>query len=176
MIDIETQAMELVVGSLVAVIAYFFVLRRFADIAQPTRLKLAKCGESILLSSPGAERARQIAFYLDNAFSGWVMLFAAIVLPFVALFFVVKKATGRFELTAQSNKEDDRVMLLFTASAFAANPICGSIVAIEAVAIAFLLILIFGTPGVVSAVIEDFIRAEIAILGRKSAPDGSIAA
>jgi hypothetical protein len=164
--EIETRILGMVIFGLAALCVYYIILRRAADVVQPLRLKMAVLGERILLSCPSTSRASQIRFYLDNAFSGWVMPAAAVLLPVAALLGVVKHFTGRFELTHESNKEDRKIALLFTASTFAANPFFGLIVAVEFLIISALLLIAAGPPTLMAA-LEEFARVEVAVLERR---------
>jgi len=156
------QWSAILVGS---TLAYCLVLRRFADLAQPYRLRIAELGEGILASRPSLTRAQQTEFYLDNAFSGWIMPFAVAVVPFAAALGVAKYLWGGFSLSQHANKEDDTMSLLFLASAFASNPLFGAVFFVEC-AVLVLVVIVFAGPRAMMAAIAEFIRVEVALLGR----------
>jgi hypothetical protein len=106
--------------------AYLFVLRRLADVAQPYRLELAELGEQLLAEPCSPERKQQASFYLDNAFKGWIAPFAALVLPFAAVTVLI-----RSDRRPALNPDDRRMSLLFGLSVFAANPLFGTVLAVE---------------------------------------------
>jgi ABC-type antimicrobial peptide transport system permease subunit len=149
---------------LVYMLAYFFVLRRFASFVQPYRLRMAQLGEEILAGRVTAARAEQISFFLDNAFSGWVMAGAILVFPFAVFWGTAKYAFGGFSLTAQFDKDDQKMVVLFALSAFAANPLCGTIFAVEAAIFVFIVVMLAGQSALMAA-IGEFIRLETLLLG-----------
>jgi hypothetical protein len=136
-------------GAAAAYLGYLFVLRRLANVAQPYRLQLAELGERILAHHPARDRAELISFYLDHAFSGWVALFAALALPFVALTAVLESASRR----PPPNPDDKRMSLLFAVSAYAANPLFGTVLAAELFVITLLLVMLSGPQALARAMV-----------------------
>jgi hypothetical protein len=156
-----------------ALCGYAVVLRRFADFVQPYRLSMAARGEAILASAPSPQRAGQTLFYLDHAFSGWVMACAVFVLPLAAARGILNHCLGKVALSPPVNRDDARMACLFFLSACASNPACGLLVAAECAIIAFVLV-ILSSPPVLMAVLAEFLRLEAALLGHAT-PTGSLA-
>jgi hypothetical protein len=144
---------------------YAVVLRRFADFVQPYRLSMAERGEAILAAAPSPQRASQTLFYLDHAFSGWVMACAVFVLPLAAARGVLNHCFGKVPLSAPVNRDDARMAGLFFLSACASNPACGLIVATECAIIAFVLVIVSSPPALM-AVLAEFARLEAVLVGR----------
>jgi len=138
---------------------YVIVLRRLADFVQPYRLSMAERGEKLLASAPSPQRASQILFYLDHAFSGWVMACAVFVLPLAAARGVVKHYLGTTGPSLPTNRDDGRMAGLFLLSAFASNPACGLIVAFECAIITLL-----AGPPTLMAVLGEFFRMETGLV------------
>jgi hypothetical protein len=148
-------------GAAAAYLAYLFTLRRLADVAQPYRLQLAELGERILTEPPAPDRAQQVSFYLDHAFSGWVALFAALALPFVALTAMLEPGAKRPLPTT----DDKRLSALFAVSAYAANPLFGTLVAAELFVITLLLVVLSGPAALARAlaILQILQKAEQAV-------------
>jgi hypothetical protein len=125
---------------------------------------MADLGGKILASGASPRRAAQIEFYLDNAFSGWVMAVAIFVFWIAAFSGMRKYCFKRFSLKEQPNIEDNKMAVLFLASAFAANPLCGIVFAVECAVFAFIVVVLAGQSAMVAAA-SEFIRLETVLLG-----------
>ena len=150
MIGPEILLLKIIAVVVAAVCTYLVLVRRLADLVQPYRLRLAELGEEMLGSgdlTPGRER--QIRFYLDNAFNGWIMTVAALAVPFVAIFGLTASLAGR--RPPRVIEQDDRTSLLFALSVFAANPLFGTIVAIEIFIFGILLPVVAGHRALIAA-------------------------
>jgi hypothetical protein len=167
MINVETSIIKYATEFALASLLYGWILRRLADLVQPLRLRLAVLGERVLGSNPSRSRRDQTEFYLDHTFSGWVMPVASVGFPIAALFGLLKYAAGKFELTPEPNEEDDRMMLMFSGSVFAANPLFGSIVVVEFAIVALLSLMLAGPPAVM-AILAEFSRLEMVVFARRA--------
>jgi tetrahydromethanopterin S-methyltransferase subunit B len=136
-------------------ILYVFLLRRLADLVQPYRLRMAEVGEGLLCERPPEPIAEQIRFYLDNAFSGWFMLVAAIALPAIILCILVMCLTraGRKKLSQEQNI-NEKLVALFLISTFAANPLFGIVLGAELLTFGLLAILIAGPTALMAALAQ----------------------
>jgi hypothetical protein len=157
------------------VCAYALLLRRLAFLAQPARLRMAEHGERLLASDLPSGRAEQIRFCLDNAFDGWVVFVAALVFPLIAVFgplYLLSK--GRMAKAAVGS--DERYFAeLFAISAFAANPLFGTIAVAEFAILGFLLLLISG-PQLVADVLTLLVDIERRAQGRHGQVSGTATA
>ena len=138
----------------VCVIIYMFALRRLADLAQPYRLHLAEVGEAMLGEDISEERETLIRFCLDNAFSGWVMVVAAVAFPvsvLVGAYDSIMRRSKQSE-SRQVMTRDGKIIILFGLSTFVANPLFGTVVAIELFVFGLLAIMLAGPSALVLAI------------------------
>jgi hypothetical protein len=143
-----------------ALAGYGLLLRRLATLAQPCRLRLAEVGERLLAESvlaPADEAA--IRFGLDNAFNGLPVVLAVLLLPAVFVRVLFGSLFGGRSDEAEVPPEQRTFVLCFLASAFAANPLFGTLVATEILVFAAVLLLISG-PGVLLRGLLALLRAE----------------
>lgn len=138
-------------------ISYGLLLRRLAKIVEPKRLELARRGEQYLDLCDTKKEKQQIAFYLENAFDPWVAVVAS-ALIWLALATVIK--TGAHKPKEKDAGEHDKIAYLFSISAFAANPLFGTITAIELVLIAVAILLIEGNTALLTRTIERMLETQ----------------
>jgi hypothetical protein len=164
MTEVEITLLWLVACGSAAFLGYLIVLRRLADIVQPYRLQLAELGEKILAEAPSDARRDQARFYLDNAFSGWVAPGVAMALPVVAV--LAPFFSGRFRQDDVPTRDDRTLMLLFSLSVVAANPLFGMIMAVEALFVALFVVVISGPSGLAAA-LAALMRVERVLPGHR---------
>jgi hypothetical protein len=110
-------------------IGYGLLLRRLATIVQPHRLRLAEHGEKYLAVCKDQEERGLIKFYLDKAFSPWITIWAFVSLPIVLIHELVRPA--KFDFVPSDEEGHRTICRLFIISVFAANPLFGTLVAVE---------------------------------------------
>lgn len=136
---------------------YVFLARRLADLVQPLRLRLAREGEALLASSLDPDDARQVRFWLDNAFSAVPAAIFVMMFPMLMTNTLIGRLLGKHPKPLRSGAAMRRLSLLFMASAFAANPLFGVIALLE--------LILFGvTVGVLTDPLLLF-RSVLSVLG-----------
>jgi hypothetical protein len=157
MTTVELSVAQLFMVLTAGVVGYLFVLRRLADMAQPLRLELANAGERLLASGISHARKNQVSFCLGNAFSGYVMLIAVLVFPVAVLGKMFSKRAALD--TVHQSFDEKKLTVLFGVSAFVANPIFGTILAVEFFLLGLVLFIAHG-PAAVAAAVMQTLRAE----------------
>jgi hypothetical protein len=169
MTSVLWNLIELIAMPAALLVAYLLFFRRLADVVQPLRLEMAELGERLLASSISDRRKAQVSFYLENAFSGYVMALAVVLFPvFVALTLIQSVFKQKIE-DIHASPEEKKLAVLFTVSVFAANPLFGLILFAELFLLGLTLFTISGQAAVVSA-ISRTLRAERAVRFSKMTP------
>lgn len=137
-----------------AVCAYVVVLRRLADAAFAARLRLAELGEEALGRTISNDDRDLIGSMLDHAFSPLPALAAAILVPVLVVLILVRTPTRAPEDVSYRMP----ILRAFAISAFAANPVCGAIVALELLVIAAV-VLVFLGHAVVAKLCFNLVRS-----------------
>src|SRR5216683_2087743 len=88
---------EAVIICLGAALLYGWLLRQLAEMMQWRRLRLAEIGEKYLTLNLSWRERRQIEFFLNNAFSPWIMIAIAGMLPPLLVWQLVKRPDQHVE-------------------------------------------------------------------------------
>lgn len=113
-----------------AAVVFVVLLQRLSDIAHPYRLMLAAEGEAYLAGCKDQVDAQTIRFMLDHAFSWWVAVAFAFMLPWYLGIAAIRHLRGG-RVNGRLSPEKRRLVILFAISAFAANPVFGTVVVVE---------------------------------------------
>jgi hypothetical protein len=140
-------------------IGYGLLLRRIATIVQPHRLRLAERGEKYLAVCKDPEERALVNFYLDNAFNPWIAISAFFTLPIV----IVQEIWRPAELGFVPADEDAHRSIcgLASISAFAANPLFGSLVVIELLIASIAVALVVGNISLIKRAVLALIDSQI---------------
>jgi len=126
---------------------YGLLLLRLSAVAQPLRLRLAEEGEKYLALCNDPRERRIITFYLDNPASPWFAIAAFFLLP-IALC-RGPSAAIRNRIVYADEPTHTRLCLKFFVSAIAANPVFGTLVAIELLVVVIGVVLVMGNVALV---------------------------
>lgn len=137
------------------VIAYTLLIARLGDLVQPTRLRMADLGMSLLSSDISEDDKAVVQFMLANCFSGSLVSHMMWALPAALLKRILLKLFNprRIEPSGPPSIECAKLAGYFQFSIFAANPIAASIVVFELVTIGFVGFLVGGQMLFLRAVI-----------------------
>jgi hypothetical protein len=143
---------------------YGLLLRRLATIAHPHRLRLAELGEKYLVVCKAPERVLT-KFYLDKAFSPWVAISAFVFFPVVLVQEIFWPRKGKFDFVPTDEAAHNRICRLAMISMFAANPLFGSLVALELIMAAAVVALISGNIMLIKRAISAIIDNQASTAG-----------
>jgi|SRR5580692_3939904 hypothetical protein len=144
----------------VFVITYGLLLRRLATIAHPHRLRLAELGEKYLVVCKTPEERALIKFYLDKAFSPWVAASACVLFPIVLFQEIFWPRRGKFNFVPTDEDAHNKICRLAVISMFAANPIFGSLVALQLISATAIVALISGNITLIKRAISAIIDSQ----------------
>ena len=106
------------------------------------------------------EERALIKFYLDKAFSPWVALSACVLFPVVLFQEIFWPRQGKFDFVPTNEDAHNKIYRLAVISMFAANPIFGSLVALELIISAAIVALISGNIALIKRAISAIIDSQ----------------
>lgn len=136
---------------------YALLLKRLAQAVQPLRLRMAEEGEAALASGElSQEDETDVRLFLANAYNGWVAVFVLMVMPIAATMLLFQRDK---DAEAPPSPVVARLLWRFAVSGFAANPVCGLLVAGEFLVIMAILVIATGSVAAVRGIVRKLLRA-----------------
>ena len=153
MIQILRPFYEFIAITGTSVIVYGLIMRRCAEAVQPSRLRMIALAERLEEAGTSEEDHKVIQFALDHAFSAWLAIATAILLPIAFVVVLVRdRASGVNARGEQSPMMKDFLQLSFV-SMLAANPLVALLVLFEIAVVVLVAATVFAQEAMVKKVV-----------------------